>query len=98
MSTKYQSPYSDKYQPWVDEFYKKNGPCCAGCDYWRFFDPVFGECAKSAPVSGFERYKALGINPCGFIPEAGHVITKRNHLCGDFKDEYDWHPHLKIIP
>ncbi len=74
-------------QKHVDKFYKDNGPCCAGCDYWRFHNSVIGECIKSAPVSGDERYSMTGINSCSLEVDAGHIMTGREHLCGDFKDE-----------
>lgn len=83
-------PYDHPLQREVDAFYRQHGPCCAGCDHWRFLDAVFGECRKSAPVSGYERWLSFGMRPCGFIPEPGHIITKREHHCGDFTDTYDW--------
>lgn len=32
----------------------------------------------------------LGIRVTSLIPEAGHIMTRREHHCGDFKDEFDW--------
>lgn len=71
----------------VDEFYAKNGPCCAGCDWWRYHNAVLGECIKSAPVSAEERHAMLGIQSCSLPAKAGHILTPRDHFCGDFKDE-----------
>ena len=73
-------------QKTVDDFYKKNGPCCAGCDWWRYHNSVIGECIKSATVGGEQRHSMLGIENCSMTLEAGHILTKRDHLCGDFKD------------
>lgn len=73
-------------QDFVDRFYKKYGPCCAGCDFWRHYNSVAGECILSAPVSGDERVAMLGIIDPSLTPGAGHVITLRDHWCGDFVD------------
>ena len=86
MNTVFNSPI----QSFVDEFYKENGPCCAGCDWWRYHNSLVGECIKSAPVSGKERVSMLGIENTSMTPNSGHIITKRNHLCGDFIDTYEW--------
>ena len=76
-----------KTQAFVDKFYKDNGPCCAGCDNWRYHNSVVGECIKSAPVSGEERYSMIGLESSSAKVEAGHIMTNREHLCGDFEDE-----------
>ena len=70
----------------VDSFYKLNGNCCAGCDWWRFFNSVLGECIKSAPVSGSDRMSMTGMYLTSVNVDSGHIITNRDHLCGDFKD------------
>ena len=36
-------------QEYVDRFYWSNGPCCAGCDWWRHHNSVAGECTRRAP-------------------------------------------------
>lgn len=74
----------------VDKFYLNHGPCCAGCDWWRYFNGAAGECIKSAPVSGSERIAMLGIESPSSEPGAGHVMTKRDHWCGEFIDTHDW--------
>ena len=74
----------------LDRYYFQHGPCCAGCDWWRHLNSLVGECTRSAPVSGQERAAALGIENISRGFAAGHVITYRDHLCGDFKDEFDW--------
>lgn len=70
----------------VDKFYQENGPCCAGCDNWRYINSVVGECIKSAPVSESERTSMLGMESCSMTAGAGHILTQRDHLCGGFVD------------
>lgn len=77
-------------QQHVDAFYRKHGPCCAGCDWWRFHNSVVGECTKSAPVSAAERTAMIGIESPTMDIGAGHVLTRRDHYCGDFIDTHDW--------
>ena len=74
----------------IDTFYWRNGPCCAGCDHWRSISSLVGDCAKSPPVSGHERASMLGFENVTLALCAGHIITERAHLCGAFKDEFDW--------
>ena len=70
----------------VDAFYAGHGPCCAGCDWWRHYNSLVGECIRSAPVAGAERFAMLGINGLSLQPGAGHVMTRRDHHCGEFRD------------
>lgn len=74
----------------VDAFYQQHGPCCAGCDWWRYYNSTVGECIKSAPVSGAERTAMLGIQSLSMQIGAGHALTTRDHFCGDFVDSHDW--------
>lgn len=80
----------DHKQELLDAFYAKNGPCCAGCDWWHWLNSLVGECHKSAPVSGNQRYAMLGVSWTSHPVEAGHVMTTRDHRCGDFVDNFDW--------
>lgn len=80
----------DETRKFVDEFYFKNGPCCAGCDFWHFHSVLIGECHKSAPVSATERLGMIGLESISYPVQAGHIFTKKDHHCGDFKDEFDW--------
>ena len=73
-----------------DRFYFKHGPCCAGCDYWQSGDSYTGDCSASAPVGGKERASMIGIRSSSLELPSGHIITKRDHHCGQFKDEFDW--------
>lgn len=81
---------SDERQMAVDRFYMKHGPCCAGCDHWRSYNSTAGECIKSAPVAGRERMAMLGIEMVSLTAGAGHAFTKRDHVCGEFADTFDW--------
>ncbi len=77
-------------QECVDSFYFTHGPCCAGCDWWSHISPLVGNCTKSAPIPGHERASMLGIvSPSWRVP-AGHIVTSRDHVCGAFKDHFDW--------
>lgn len=74
----------------IDRFYFQHGPCCAGCDWWAPANSCVGECRRSAPVSGAQRVSMLGMRSPSIQPEAGHIMTPRDHHCGEFKDEFDW--------
>jgi hypothetical protein len=71
----------------IDEFYRKNGQCCAGCDFWRWHNSVAGDCIKSNLVSGRDRASFLGIKNLSVEVESGHVITPRDYHCENFQDE-----------
>lgn len=79
-------------QEHIDRFYKEHGDCCAGCDHWRWHNSVVGDCTKTAPVSARERYSMLGAGAASvtIVNRAGHILTKREHVCGEFEDTYDW--------
>ena len=79
-----------RVQEFADRYYTENGPCCAGCDWWHHGSSIIGECRRSAPVAGEQRYAMLGIHGASLPLEAGHAITRRERHCGDFKDEFDW--------
>ena len=78
----------------MDAFYWSTGPCCAGCDWWRHVNSFSGECTKSAPVSALERFGMLGLAGASVTAQAGHIMTPRNHTCGDFQDTFDW----RVLP
>ena len=48
-------PRHQRIQAIVDKFYLDNGPCCAGCDWWRWHNSVAGE---SNEPSGLARVSA----------------------------------------
>lgn len=77
----------ERTQAILNAFHKANGPCCAGCDWWRWYNALAGECIRSAPVPGAERFAMLGIESSSLRPDAGHVMTPREHVCGEFKDD-----------
>lgn len=74
----------------LDRLYTQTDPCCAGCDWWRHYNSLVGECRKSAPVPGAQRIAMLGAYSSSLSPEAGHIMTMRDHHCGDFADTFDW--------
>lgn len=80
---------SNKTQEFLDAFYLKHGKCCAGCDWWRWHNAAVGDCTRSAPVSGKDRVSMIGIDSCS-LEGSGHIMTKRDHVCGEFIDTYDW--------
>lgn len=85
------TPITDsRRQEVVDRFYAGHGPCCAGCDWWHHITNTVGECRKSAPVRGDQRYAMIGVHVLSTQPSPGHILTPREHHCGDFKDEFDW--------
>lgn len=77
-------------QKLIDKFYKDNGPCCAGCDNWRWQNAVIGECTKSLIISGEEIAKMLSIESCSANLGAGQALTKRDYVCGNFIDTHEW--------
>jgi hypothetical protein len=32
----------------------------------------------------------LNIEKCSMSLPVGHIVTSRDHICGDFKDGFDW--------
>jgi hypothetical protein len=89
------------WQEHVDRYYFSHGPCCAGCDWWRSLSSQVGDCTKSAPVDGPTRWEIVGIERCSMKLPGGHIVTAREHVCGDFKDEFDWSslplPYRKLV-
>lgn len=79
-------------QEYHDEFYRKHGRCCAGCDHWAWFNGVAGECMISKAVPGTQRLGVFGISNVSAPMPAGHIVTPRDYHCGRFKDTYDWLP------
>jgi hypothetical protein len=82
--------YNEKTQALLDDFYLKNGPCCAGCDHWRWHNSKVGDCTKSAPVGGEERWSMIGYRSVSLHGDAGHIVTPHDHRCGEFVDTFDW--------
>lgn len=90
-----------QYRKRCDEFFWRNGPCCAGCDHWSSEAGDIGECMAAPPVSGADVLKSLGISWCSYLPPPGQPYTPRDHRCGSFQDSFDWstlgEPYLKSI-
>lgn len=76
----------ERTQSIVDAFADKHNPCCAGCDWWRWHNSVAGDCTRTVPVSGAERLAMLGMTWTSAPVPAGHIMTPRHHVCGEFKD------------
>jgi hypothetical protein len=57
-----------------------------GCDWWRHYNSMVCECIRSAPVSGSDLLAMLGIESPSLEPGAWHVLTRRGHRCGEFRD------------
>lgn len=70
----------------IAKFYESNGPCCAGCDHWRFYNSVVGDCTRTAPVSGPARVDMLGIVGPSIRIQSGYIMTPRAHVFGEFVD------------
>jgi hypothetical protein len=77
---------TSRQQAIIDAFYMQRGACCAGCDWWRWYNTVVGECTRNAPVSGGERIAMIGMTGVSLPIGAGHILTPRGHMCGEFKD------------
>ncbi len=84
------SPATDRRkvltQACLDTYADKHNPCCAGCDWWRWHNSVVGDCTRTAPLSGAERIAMLGVSRTSFPVPAGHIMTMRDHVCGEFKN------------
>lgn len=72
-------------QHYVDTFYAKTGPCCAGCDFWRWLNSVVGECVRMPPNQSHDTAAGLGLTGCSH-PKSTANLTYRNHVCGEFRD------------
>lgn len=68
----------------IDQFAAEHGPCCAGCDYWRWHNSVVGDCLRTAPVAWHDRVALLGMTGCSAPIGSGHIMTPREHWCGEF--------------
>lgn len=90
MKLRNMSEFERWYQERCDRFYWQHGRCCAGCDHWCSEAGDIGECSSAAPVSGEQVLRSLGISGCTYTPPPGQPFTKRDHVCGAFKDDFDW--------
>lgn len=83
---------ADNYQEqmMIDKFYFKNGDCCAGCDHWRHDGSIVGECTLSKILPASERASLLHFKGVSMNMGAGHALTRRDYVCGNFKDDFDW--------
>lgn len=82
--------FAQWYQERCDTFYWKNGRCCAGCDHWSSSEGDIGQCMAAPPVSGMDVLRSLDITWSSYIPAPGQPFTRHDHVCGAFKDDFDW--------
>ncbi len=87
--------FERKYQERCDTRYWKDGRCCAGCDHWASEGGDIGECGAAPLVSGTDVIRSLGISWSSYTPPPGQPYTQADHVCGAFKDDFDW-PSLPI--
>lgn len=78
------------YQEKLDRFYWSHGRCCAGCDHWLSEQGMTGQCMSAPPVSGLDVLRSMGITFSTYTPPPGQPYTAHDHVCGAFKDEFDW--------
>jgi hypothetical protein len=82
--------FDRRYQEKLDTFYWAHGKCCAGCDHWSSEAGDTGECYAAPPVSGQQVLHSMGIEFSSYIPAPGQPYTAHDHVCGTFKDDFDW--------
>lgn len=78
------------YQEVCDTLYWKTGRCCAGCDNWASYAGLTGQCSAAGIMSGADVMRSLGFTFWSYEPEPGFPYTKASHVCGLFKDDFDW--------
>ena len=82
--------FERRYQQRCDTFFWKNGPCCAGCDHWASEMGDSGQCTLAPIVSGADVLKSMGISWSSYTPPPDYPYTARDHVCGSFRDTFDW--------
>lgn len=81
----------DDRQQILDTYYWTHGPCCAGCDHWQSLNSIIGTCKQTPPsLPGADRAIMISIESASVAFPAGHAITKREHHCGGFADDFPW--------
>ncbi|MEC6833002.1 hypothetical protein VXS06_14640 [Photobacterium toruni] len=81
---------TEYHQQKADEFYKQNGKCCSGCDHWSMHNHFVGECLKSQLMPTSTALSGIGIKSCTIKESVSHALTKRDYVCSNFIDTYDW--------
>lgn len=76
---------SARLQRHVDAYADKFGPCCAGCDFWRWINTAVGECVRHAPDPSHDAAAGLGLHGVS-LGKSSTMLTKRDQWCGDFSD------------
>lgn len=85
---------SDRFDQWYqercDSFYWKHGRCCAGCDHWASEQGYIGVCTDAPIMPGADVLRSCGIDWSSYVPPPGQPFTRHDHVCGAFKDDFDW--------
>lgn len=90
MKERDEAEWQRRYQEMCDKYYWAHGRCCAGCDHWASDAGWIGVCTSAPPVSGLDVLRSLGIEWSTYTPPPGQPFTEKSHVCGAFKDDFDW--------
>ena len=82
--------WAAQYQAKCDTLYWEIGKCCAGCDHWSSDGAMQGECSAAGIMSGEQVMLSMGIPFSSLQIEPGFPFTKSTHVCGLFRDDFDW--------
>jgi len=81
---------TDKTSEIIDRFYVDHGPCCAGCDWWRYANSVAGEYTRYDAIQAIKEMVAgtpLFAAPveCKRHPDAPHGFDRSgSHNAGRY--------------
>ena len=78
------------FQECLDRFYWKHGPCCAGCDHWRPFNALTGECGELALTNVSICRRSATVMRGVTRVTISSAATSREHVCGAFADHFPW--------
>lgn len=82
--------WAGQYQAKCDALYWKIGKCCAGCDHWGSDGAMIGQCSAAGIMSGEQVMRSLGISFSSYPFNPGFPYTESTHVCGLFRDDFDW--------
>jgi hypothetical protein len=85
-----QEEWEARYQATCDRLYWSKGRCCAGCDHWSSYAGLSGQCSAAGIMSGADVMRSLGFTFWSYEPAPDFPYTRAEHVCGLFKDEFDW--------
>lgn len=90
MEAKDRAEWEARYQETCDRLYWSRGKCCAGCDHWISDAGLTGQCAAAGIMSGADVMRSIGVTFSSYTPEPGFPYTRAEHVCGLFRDDFDW--------